>query len=234
MAYRPYIKNSSGTLTDIPLQAEISLKLGTSTVGSSTKPIYLNGGVATACSRTIPAITLNGSSNTAPSFYAPTSAGTSGYVLKSNGSGAPSWSNPAVSVKTTTATCTLSGGTRTRTYSNTCTVINAGTFAFLSFFHQIDPAYASNKGSWANFTYNIPASVFSGITGKGFTRAYALSYSLNQKDGVPQNDYTNSQSQYLSGVSYSDSGGVNITFSWNRWFSEDTTNHLLTMGIIIC
>lgn len=39
----------------------------------------------------IPGITLNGSSTTSPSFYAPTSAGTSGYYLKSNGSGAPTW-----------------------------------------------------------------------------------------------------------------------------------------------
>lgn len=40
---------------------------------------------------TIPSITLNGSSTTSPSFYAPTTAGTNGYVLKSNGSGAPTW-----------------------------------------------------------------------------------------------------------------------------------------------
>lgn len=40
---------------------------------------------------TIPSITLNGSSTTSASFYAPTSAGTSGYYLKSNGSGAPTW-----------------------------------------------------------------------------------------------------------------------------------------------
>lgn len=42
-------------------------------------------------STTIPAITLNGAANTSPSFYAPTTAGTNGYVLKSNGSGAPTW-----------------------------------------------------------------------------------------------------------------------------------------------
>lgn len=38
-------------------------------------------------------VTLNGSSTTSPSFYAPTSAGTSNYILKSNGSGAPTWTN---------------------------------------------------------------------------------------------------------------------------------------------
>ena len=40
---------------------------------------------------TVPTISLNGSSTTSASFYAPTGAGTSGQYLKSNGSGAPSW-----------------------------------------------------------------------------------------------------------------------------------------------
>lgn len=44
-----------------------------------------------ALTSNIPTITLNGSSTTSPSFYAPTTAGTSGYYLKSNGSGAPTW-----------------------------------------------------------------------------------------------------------------------------------------------
>lgn len=41
----------------------------------------------------IPSITLNSSATTSPSFYAPTDAGTNGYVLKSNGSGAPTWTS---------------------------------------------------------------------------------------------------------------------------------------------
>ena len=40
-------------------------------------------------------ITLNGSSTTSASFYAPTAAGSSGQFLKSSGSGAPSWSTLA-------------------------------------------------------------------------------------------------------------------------------------------
>jgi hypothetical protein len=40
---------------------------------------------------TVPVITLNGSTSGSPSFYAPTSAGTLGQVLTSNGSGAPTW-----------------------------------------------------------------------------------------------------------------------------------------------
>ena len=46
-----------------------------------------------ALTSNIPSITLNGSSTTSPSFYAPTSAGTLGDVLKSNGYGAPSWTS---------------------------------------------------------------------------------------------------------------------------------------------
>lgn len=53
---------------------------------------------------TIPTISLNGSSTTAASFYAPTSAGTSGYVLVSSGSSAPTWASIPAG-----ATVTLNG-----------------------------------------------------------------------------------------------------------------------------
>ena len=41
-------------------------------------------------------VTLNGTATTSASFYAPTSAGTAGQFLKSNGSGAPTWDTVAV------------------------------------------------------------------------------------------------------------------------------------------
>ena len=62
---------------------------------------------------TIPVITLNGSTAGSPSFYAPTSAGTSGYVLTSNGSGAPTWAAPSgggVSDVTLDGTSVVTGG----------------------------------------------------------------------------------------------------------------------------
>jgi hypothetical protein len=68
-----------------------------SAVGSSTIPVYVNtNGVITACSSYAggTAITLNGTSKAAStaSFYAPTSSGTAGYILKSGGANvAPSW-----------------------------------------------------------------------------------------------------------------------------------------------
>ena len=60
-------------------------------------------------STTIPAITLNGAANTSPSFYAPTTAGTNGYVLKSNGSGAPTWTSATLTDEKVTTAALTSG-----------------------------------------------------------------------------------------------------------------------------
>lgn len=53
-------------------------------------------------------ITLNGSSVTNPSFYAPITAGTAGQVLKSNGSGAPTWADDSYTLPTASSS-TLGG-----------------------------------------------------------------------------------------------------------------------------
>lgn len=68
----------------------------TLTKGGSTVPLYIGtDGRLTACDSYAggTAITLNGTSKAAStaSFYAPTSAGTAGYILKSGGTSAPSW-----------------------------------------------------------------------------------------------------------------------------------------------
>ena len=59
---------------------------------------------------TIPSITLNGSTTTSPSFYAPAGAGTSGQVLTSNGSGAPTWQGAPVTDVTVGGTSVVSSG----------------------------------------------------------------------------------------------------------------------------
>lgn len=68
--------------------------------GSSTAPIYIdsNGNIASTIYGGGTKVTLNGSAKggSTASFYAPTSAGTSGQVLTSNGSGAPSWTTLSV------------------------------------------------------------------------------------------------------------------------------------------
>lgn len=79
-------------------------------------------------------ITLNGATVSSPSFYAPTGAGTNGYVLKSNGSGAPTWLAPSsLSVGSATkATQDASGNTITSKYvavDTTQTISGAKTFS---------------------------------------------------------------------------------------------------------
>lgn len=85
----------SGNLSGNATTATTATKLGTDTKGSSTKPIYLSSGAPTECSKYAGGtkVTLNGSSkgSSTASFYAPIAGGTSGYILKSNGSDAPTW-----------------------------------------------------------------------------------------------------------------------------------------------
>lgn len=59
-------------------------------VGGSTRPVYFVGGIPVEANY-IPK--LNNSIN-GGTFYAPTSSGTAGHILKSNGSSAPIWINP--------------------------------------------------------------------------------------------------------------------------------------------
>lgn len=78
--------------------AETASKLGSTTVGSTTEPIYLNNGTATKCSLYAGGtkVTLNGVPNgsSAVSFYAPIGSGTSGQILVSKGDKtAPAWSS---------------------------------------------------------------------------------------------------------------------------------------------
>lgn len=90
-----YIDTTNTAAGRIILNAGQADKLGSATLGSTTKPVYLNQGVATACSTYAGGtkVTLNGSSKggSTASFYAPTAVGTAGQYLQSNGSGAPTW-----------------------------------------------------------------------------------------------------------------------------------------------
>ena len=85
-------------VVSITLNREIAAnKLKNGNIGNTTRPVYVNSsGVFTQCNPYAggTAITLNGSSkasNTA-SFYAPTVRGTTGQILQSNGTSAPTWS----------------------------------------------------------------------------------------------------------------------------------------------
>jgi hypothetical protein len=88
--------NSATTATSAET-ATVASKLGSTTAdtGSTTRPIYLKAGVATPGSTYAGGtkVTLNGAAKggSTASFYAPADAGTNGYILKSSGSGAPTW-----------------------------------------------------------------------------------------------------------------------------------------------
>ena len=105
--------------------ATTASKLGSSTLGSTTQPIYLDSGTAKQCSVYAggTAITLNGTSKaaTTASFYAPTASGTANQVLISGGANtAPSWTNQSnLSVgSASSATTATSAGKITTNGSN--------------------------------------------------------------------------------------------------------------------
>ena len=86
--------------------------------GATTTPVYFENGLPAEVT-SIPytlisgtSMTLNGSLNASPSWYAPTTAGTSTYVLTSSGSGAPSWT---AQTALTSVFQTLSSSTNTLT-----------------------------------------------------------------------------------------------------------------------
>lgn len=126
--------------------ATTASKLGTDDVGSITKPIYLERGIAKECGLYAggTAVTLNGTnkSSSIASFYAPTGPGTSGQILVSKGKNtAPAWSswdtagllktdvNGVVSVDTTKYAQSAklqAGGTYSVVSYNTDGIITAG------------------------------------------------------------------------------------------------------------
>lgn len=135
----------------IPVAKSLALVDGTTkvglSVGSSTKPVYFSSGVPTAGSDYAGGtkVTLNGADKGAStaSFYAPTGAGTSGQILKSSGTGAPSWVNQSTlsvgsatdfsSAKTIALTGDItgsaSGGTSGSGWSVATTLKNSGVTA---------------------------------------------------------------------------------------------------------
>lgn len=105
-----YLDTTAGKLVATTFQGALSgnaataSKLGTSTVGSATKPIYLSSGTATECTTYAggTAVTLNGTSaaGSTASFFAPTAGGTANtQALVGNGAAAaPKWVNIAPSL----------------------------------------------------------------------------------------------------------------------------------------
>lgn len=108
-------------------------------------------------SSSLPTITLNGSSTTSPSFYAPTTAGTDGYYLKSNGSGAPTWAAISAGGQTSTTT-TLAVANWS---SNTQTVTVNGVTALNTVIVSYAPA---SRAAWISADVYCSAQATNSLT----------------------------------------------------------------------
>lgn len=87
------------------------------------------------------ATSYNGASSASKSWYAPTSAGTAGYSLISNGSGAPVWQQPPYAV------CSSSSGTRAKTVSITNFKLVTGTRVSVKFSNKTSTTPILNVSS---------------------------------------------------------------------------------------
>ena len=107
-----------------------------SSLGTTIKPVYFSSdGVVSACLNYAGGtkVTLNGTEHkgTVATMYAPTTAGTSGYSLKSNGSGAPRWANEAkVQVSGTISAGAKNNASITLVITNTSKPLKKGVWRY--------------------------------------------------------------------------------------------------------
>lgn len=85
--------------------------------------------------------TYNGGASASFAWYAPTSVGTAGYSLISNGSGAPVWQQPPYAV------CSSSSGTRAKTVSITNFKLVTGTRVSVKFSNKTSTTPILNVSS---------------------------------------------------------------------------------------
>lgn len=169
-------------------------------VGSATTPIYINAnGAALACSAYAggTAVTLNGTSKAAStaSFYAPTGAGTSGYILKSNGSGAPSWaavsnSEPTLAWGTTSTVGTVAGTAlkvKMPANPNTDSKVQQARSTAANYravlMHATNTSYGTDPGTATAETYYNEAVAINPSNGTlRATNVYAGKFAINVKN----------------------------------------------------
>lgn len=153
----PRIKVGDGVtvITDLPF-ADVATKIGNSNIGSASQPIYIGAGGAPLAGDTYAGgtqVTLNNSAKNGQNatFYAPTSGGTSGYILKSNGStSAPTWT------PYTNAAMGQGYGTCGTAAATTAKAVTMSGYTLVS------GGIVSVK-----FTYAVPASATMNINSKG-------------------------------------------------------------------
>ena len=107
-----------------------------SSLGTTIKPVYFSSdGVVSVCLNYAGGtkVTLNGTEHkgTIATMYAPTTAGKSGYSLKSNGSGAPRWANEAkVQVSGAISTGAKNNDSITLVITNTSNPLRKGVWRY--------------------------------------------------------------------------------------------------------
>ncbi len=150
----------------------VDLKAGA--IASSSKTITFPNATGTVALTsdipTVPTITLNGTATTSPSFYAPTSAGTNGYVLKSNGSGEPSWTSAVLTDDKVKSIPVDNGSTYYLTGSSSSSTVTGSLNK-----HASIKAYASLDTNTSGYAYiSIGNSTASGAAGAkyGYFRLY--------------------------------------------------------------
>ena len=174
-------------------------------VGNATVPVYINSsGIATACSTYAggTAVTLNGTSKSANTagFYAPTSEGIAGYILKAGGSNtAPSWIQ-AVPI--------ANGGTGKTSWTNNLMVYinSSNNFA--------QAHYISNTQVGIGYT-SAPPTTFSV---QGGIRAVGSTVSAWQDSATSAQVYA---------YNTTGSSGIIVTSDGNRGLYDRTNDHLV-------
>ena len=147
--------NGGLSISGSPVTSSGTITIGHSNVltsAQSTQAVYpitidKNGHISAYGSAvTVPSITLNGSSTTSPSFYAPTGAGTNGYVLKSNGSGAPSWTSAVLTDNKVSTSAVTSGTTYYPTLGSDTTSAETKYYDATGFKYHVTTGTSSSIG----------------------------------------------------------------------------------------
>lgn len=156
-----YIKTSNAA-TKAQLTDGSVTKLGTSTLGSTDKPIYLKSGSPTECSTYAGGtkVKLNNSDKTAATatFYAPEDSGTKGHCLFSNGSGTAPKFRDILQYATTSSGTAFNKFYRCVSYHNKQSY-QSGT-------KECDWKYSSGvvfSGATIQFTQNLASAPESGV-----------------------------------------------------------------------
>lgn len=214
--------------SDVTIEPTITsgTKLATVRVNGVSKDLYYQAS----------AVTLNGSATTSANFYAPTSAGTAGQVLKSNGSGAPTWA-AEYSYTLPTATSSVLGGVKVGSNitvsSGTISLTKANVTAALGYTpptSDTNTTYSAGTGISLSGTTFSNSGVRSIVTG---TSNGTISVNTNGKSanvavkGLGSNAYTSTAYLPLAGGTMT---GMITGFAQNSSWINITKKGCIHMG----